>query len=87
MRNDTAITGEVTLTGRTLPVGGIKEKILAAERAKIARVIIPKKNEPDVIKLAQDSPYSVEILYVNTFTEVIPMIFREYQTALSITTS
>lgn len=87
VRNDTAITGEVTLTGRALPVGGIKEKILAAERAKLTRVIIPRKNEPDVIKLAQDTPIQIEILYVNAFAEMLPLIFREYHGSLSLTTT
>ncbi|MEN6474349.1 MAG: endopeptidase La [Syntrophaceae bacterium] len=86
VRNDTAITGEVTLTGRALPVGGIKEKILAAERAKLARVIVPLKNEPDVLKLAQDTPIQVEILYVKSFLDVLPMIFRDYQNRIPLST-
>ena len=55
VRSDVAMTGEVSLTGRVLPIGGVKQKLLAAHRAGITTVLIPKRNEPDL----DDVPASV----------------------------
>ena len=62
VRSDTAMTGEITLTGLVLPVGGIKEKVLAARRAGIRRVILPKDNEKDLRELPEDVRREMEFV-------------------------
>ncbi len=84
VRYDTAITGEVTLSGRVLPVGGIKEKVLAAERAGISRVILPSKNEADIMKLTADATLNLEIIYVNSFSDAAPLFFREILSSIPV---
>jgi ATP-dependent Lon protease len=84
VRSDTAITGEVTLSGRVLPVGGIKEKVLAAERAGISRVILPAKNEADIMKLTADASLNLEIIYVSSFGDAAPLFFREALSSIPV---
>lgn len=71
VRSDTAMTGELTLAGLVLPVGGIKEKILAARRAGLRRVIVPKANAKDLRKLPDAVRDEMECVLVEHFTEVI----------------
>jgi ATP-dependent Lon protease len=71
MRRDTAMTGEITLAGLVLPVGGIKEKVLAARRAGLKRVILPKANAKDLRKLPEDVCKEMEFVFVERFAEVI----------------
>ncbi len=67
VRTDVAMTGEVSLTGRVLPIGGVKQKLLAAHRAGITTVVIPKRNEPDLDEVPADV---LEKLDVHTVTDV-----------------
>jgi ATP-dependent Lon protease len=77
VRKDVAITGEATLSGRVLPVGGIKEKILAGIRAGISYIILPEKNKPDIEKLVSDTSIDVEIIFTDKVTDILPFLFRE----------
>jgi ATP-dependent Lon protease len=61
---DVAMTGEITLTGQVLPVGGLKEKALAAQRARIKRVIVPSRNEADVAEIPKHELGELEFVYV-----------------------
>jgi ATP-dependent Lon protease len=71
VRPDTAMTGEVTLRGRVLPVGGIKEKVIAAHRAGIKRVILPGKNVRDVDDIPENVREALEILHADDMLEVL----------------
>jgi ATP-dependent Lon protease len=73
--SNTAMTGEITLRGQVLPVGGIKEKVLAAHRAGISRVILPKWNEKDVADIPQNVRKKMRFHFVNHVAEVIRIAF------------
>lgn len=75
VRADVAMTGEITLRGRVLPIGGLKEKILAAKNAGIRTVIVPKKNEKDVEEISPEIKKGLEIVYVEAMKEVIEIAF------------
>jgi len=66
-----AMTGEITLRGRVLPVGGVKEKVLAAHRAKLKRVLLPKANEKDLVDIPAEVKADVEIVLVSTLDDVV----------------
>src|SRR5690606_17602461 len=66
-----AMTGEITLRGRVLPVGGIQEKILAAKRANIKEIILCKANKKDVLEIKEDYVKDLKFHYVTTMSEVI----------------
>ena len=68
---DVAMTGEITLRGKILPVGGIKEKVLAAKRAGIRRVIVPEKNRRDVEEIREELLEGLELEYVGTIDEAL----------------
>jgi ATP-dependent Lon protease len=69
--NEVAMTGEVTLTGQVLPIGGVKEKSLAAQRAGIKRVILPERNEGDVAEIPEHERKDLEFVYVDDVGEVL----------------
>jgi len=71
VRNDVAMTGEITLRGKVLPIGGVKEKLLAAHRAGIKNVILPKENEKDLQDLPKDILEVLSVSLVETMDEVL----------------
>ena len=71
VRPDTAMTGEITLSGLVFPIGGVKEKVLAAHRAGIRRILLPARNEADVDDIPEDVRKELQIVFVSTITEVI----------------
>ncbi len=77
IRNDVAMTGEITLRGLVLPVGGIKEKFLAAHRAGIKRVVMPERNRKDIIEIPEQPRKEIEILFVKRMDELLPFVLTE----------
>jgi ATP-dependent Lon protease len=77
IRNDVAMTGEITLRGLVLPVGGIKEKFLAAHRAGIKRVVLPERNRKDVIEIPEQPKNEIEIMFVKRMDELLPLVLTE----------
>lgn len=75
VRADIAMTGEITLRGRVLPIGGLKEKLLAAKNAGIKTVCVPKKNEKDVEEVSAEITKGLEIVYVESMDEVLEQTF------------
>jgi ATP-dependent Lon protease len=71
VRKDVAMTGEITLRGRVLPIGGLKEKLLAAHRGKIKTVLIPKENEKDLKDIPKKVLKEMEIVLVEHMDEVL----------------
>jgi ATP-dependent Lon protease len=77
IRSDVAMTGEITLRGNVLPVGGIKEKILAAHRAGIKRVLLPERNEKDMIDVPDQAKKEMEFFYIKRMDELLPLALTE----------
>lgn len=71
-----AMTGEITLRGRVLPIGGLKEKILAAKMAHIKTVLVPDKNRPDIAELSKEITKGLTIIYVKQMSEVLAVALK-----------
>ena len=71
VRHDVAMTGEITLRGRVLPIGGLKEKVLAAHRAGIKRIIVPERNRGDLDEVPEEVKKDLEFVYASRMNEVI----------------
>jgi len=76
VRNDIAMTGEITLRGRVLPIGGVKEKVLGAVRAGLTRVVLPKENEADLEDLPDEVRHHVEVYLVEDLGQALALTLR-----------
>ncbi len=76
VRGDVAMTGEVTLRGHVLPIGGLKEKLLAARNAGMQRVLVPERNRVDVADISAEILGNLDICYVSEMSEVLPLAMR-----------
>jgi ATP-dependent Lon protease len=81
VRSDTAMTGEITLSGVVLPVGGIKGKVLAARRSGMKRVVLPKKNEADLKDIPKEALQDLEVILVERIDQVLPETLTPSQEA------
>ncbi len=77
VRSDVAMTGEITLRGRVLPIGGLKEKTLGALRSGVHRIVIPEKNRRDVSEIPASIRRRVEYIVVKSMDEVLPVVLEE----------
>ena len=73
VRADVAMTGEITLRGRVLPIGGLKEKLLAAKNAGMKIVFVPAKNKPDVEEISEEIKKGLDIRYAETMEDILPV--------------
>ena len=86
VRHDVAMTGEISLRGRVLPIGGLKEKTLAAHRAGIKRVIVPERNKADLEEVPKEVRDELEFVYVTRLEEVLEAALEEVPKALAEST-
>jgi len=76
-RHDVAMTGEITLSGRVLPIGGLKEKVLGAVRAGITTIVVPRENEADLDDLPKDVRDKLVVHAVDTLAEALAITLRD----------
>jgi len=77
VRHDVALTGEITLRGRVLPIGGLREKALAARRMGIKRIVLPKGNSRDLVELPKRLRRDLELIFVESMDDVLPVALSD----------
>jgi ATP-dependent Lon protease len=77
VRRDVAMTGEITLRGKVLPIGGVKEKVLAAHRAGVTNIILPRDNEKDLADIPKNVLDALDLHLVSTMDEVLKIALSE----------
>jgi len=77
VRKDVAMTGEITLRGKVLPIGGVKEKVLAAHRAGVKNIVLPKDNEKDLADIPKNVLDTLNVYMVQTMDEVLKIALAE----------
>jgi ATP-dependent Lon protease len=82
IRHDVAMTGEITLRGRVLPVGGIKEKVLAAHRAGIRRIVLPERNRVDLEEVPKEIIESLDFIFVTRMDQVLEAALESLPTPI-----
>ena len=84
VRADVAMTGEITLRGNVLPVGGIKEKVLAARRAGVSRIILPEKCKKDLVEISEENKKDIEFIFATKIDDVLKAALSEQPVPLPI---
>jgi ATP-dependent Lon protease len=77
-----AMTGEITLRGKVLPIGGLKEKLLAAQRAGVRKVLLPRENAPDLRDVPEETRSQLELVLVTHMDEVLPHVLHPEEVAV-----
>jgi ATP-dependent Lon protease len=80
VHHDVALTGEITLRGRILPVGGLKEKSMAAHRAGIKTIIVPKRNQKDMVDIPKKIQRDLKFIFVDRMDDVLPLVLASEPT-------
>jgi ATP-dependent Lon protease len=73
--HEVAMTGEITLSGQVLQIGGVREKVLAAQRAGVKKVVLPRENQPDLAELPDEAREGIEFVLVDSVEEVLEVVF------------
>ena len=72
------MTGEITLRGSVLPIGGVKEKVLAAHRAELKRVVLPDRNRKDLVEVPDEIKQDLEFVFISRIDELLPAVLQDW---------